>query len=98
MNLQRQTGGFCAVASGLTGEFENKRQNGSLILVVEDDLLTLPLERFVPEEEGFAVREAKNGEEGNQALNEGTKAHVAAAAFRSKCDLRHRLYRRPWLC
>ena len=46
------------MAGGLSGELENKWHNGGLILVVEDDLRTLRLERFVLEEEGFAVRGA----------------------------------------
>ena len=64
------------MAGGFSGEFESKGHNGGLILVVEDDLRTLRLERFVLEEEGFTVREAKSGEEALQALDEGPTALV----------------------
>ena len=64
------------MAGGFSGEFESKGHNGGLILVVEDDLRTPRLERFVLEEEGFTVREAKSGEEALQALDEGTTALV----------------------
>ncbi len=60
-------GGFCELTSGISGGTED---TGNLILVVEDDTRTLRLERFVLEEEGFTVREAKSGEEALQALNE----------------------------
>ncbi len=43
---------------------------GGSILVVEDDSGTLKLERFVLEEAGFEVQEAKSGEEALEALNE----------------------------
>ncbi len=43
---------------------------GASILVVEDDSGTLRLERFVLEEAGFEVQEAKSGEEALEALNE----------------------------
>ena len=51
-------------------------QTGSLILVVEDDLRTLRLERFILEEEGFEVKEAVSGEEALEALEEGGTALV----------------------
>ena len=43
---------------------------GGSILVVEDDSGTLRLERFVLEEAGFDVQEAKSGEEALEALKE----------------------------
>jgi len=42
---------------------------GATILVVEDDSGTLRLERFVLEEAGFDVQEAKSGEEALEALS-----------------------------
>ncbi len=42
--------------------------NMGMILVVEDDVRTLRLERFVLEEEGFTVMEANSGEEALEAL------------------------------
>ena len=44
--------------------------NMGMILVVEDDVRTLRLERFVLEEEGFTVMEANSGEQALEALAE----------------------------
>lgn len=51
-------------------------RSGASILVVDDDTGTLRLERFVLEEAGYDVQEAKSGEEALEALNESGAALV----------------------
>jgi len=53
---------------GDSGEVSELTSNMGVILVVEDDVRTLRLERFVLEEEGFTVMEANSGEEALEAL------------------------------
>ncbi len=64
------------MASSLSGEIEKNGNDGRLILVVEDDVPTLCLERFLLEAEGFAVREAKSGDEALHLLGEEPAALV----------------------
>jgi len=53
---------------GDSGELSELTSTMGVILVVEDDVRTLRLERFVLEEEGFTVMEANSGEEALEAL------------------------------
>ena len=59
---------FHLMPQGDTGEPKENPSNSGLILLVEDDQRTLRLERFVLEEEGFAIVEAGSGEEALETL------------------------------
>ena len=61
---------------GDSDELGELTSNMGTILVVEDDVRTLRLERFVLEEEGFTVIEANSGEEALQALAEARPSLV----------------------
>ena len=51
-----------------SGELQEDAANLGLVLVVEDDVRTLRLERFVLEEEGYSVVEANSGEDALETL------------------------------
>ena len=53
---------------GGSDDINHKASNNGLILVVEDDVRTLRLEKFVLEEEGFSIMEAGSGEAALEAL------------------------------
>lgn len=61
---------FHLMPDGGSDELSELTSNMGMILVVEDDVRTLRLERFVLEEEGFTVMEANSGEEALEALAE----------------------------
>ena len=56
------------MAQDSSGEQREAASNLGLILIVEDDVRTLRLERFVLEEEGYAVVEVNSGEDALEAL------------------------------
>lgn len=55
---------------GDTDDLNKAALNSGVILVVEDDIRTLRLERFVLEEEGFSIVEAGSGEAALETLAE----------------------------
>ncbi len=56
------------MAQDSSGEQREEAGNLGLVLVVEDDVRTLRLERFVLEEEGYSVVEANSGEDALETL------------------------------
>lgn len=58
------------MAQDSSGEQREAAANSGLVLVVEDDVRTLRLERFVLEEEGYTVVEANSGEEALETLKQ----------------------------
>lgn len=56
------------MAQDSSGDPREAEANLGLVLIVEDDVRTLRLERFVLEEEGFSVIEANSGEDALEAL------------------------------
>lgn len=56
------------MAQESSGEQREDAANLGLVLVVEDDVRTLRLERFVLEEEGYTVIEANSGEDALETL------------------------------
>jgi DNA-binding response OmpR family regulator len=60
------------MAQDSSSEQRDAEANLGLVLVVEDDVRTLRLERFVLEEEGFSTLEANSGEEALEKLKQET--------------------------
>jgi DNA-binding response OmpR family regulator len=60
------------MAQDSSSEHRDAAANLGLVLVVEDDVRTLRLERFVLEEEGFSTLEANSGEEALDKLKQVT--------------------------
>ncbi len=56
------------MAQASSGEQREAEANLGLVLIVEDDVRTLRLERFVLEEEGYSVVEANSGEDALETL------------------------------
>ena len=65
-----------SMAQGDSVEPANSNATPSLVLVVEDNLRTRNLEKFVLQEEGFEVAEAGSGEEALETLAAGNTALV----------------------